>query len=129
MSNKLFPKVTQIEGGASSVTTPEFEMTENSAVVFLISGHETPLTVTATGYKDEGIEKAIGFETKALTGTDWTEVESDGVEITAEDAFLVAVPAPFLAHDGLDRVALTIDGGTDSAAIFAFEIKSRYIPE
>ena len=129
MSNKLFPKVTEIEGGASSVTTPEFSLAQNSAVVFLIPASDTPLTITAKGYKGEDTEKAIGFETKDLKGVKWTEVEADGIELETTGTFLVAIPAPFLAHDELDRVTLTIDGDTDGKTIFAFEIATRYIPE
>ena len=130
MFNKLFPKVTEIKGGANSVTTPEFSMAENGAVVFLIGASETPLTVTAKGYKgDEG--KAIQFNTKSLTEVKWTEVEADGLELETTPAFLVGIPHDFLAHDEFDRVALIVDGGTDGTpeAIFAFEIGTRYIPE
>jgi len=129
MGNKLFSKVTVIEGGAASVTSPEFAMAENSAVVFLVGASEMPLTVTAKGFKGEDTEKAIAFKTKDLTGVDWTEVDADGVGLEETGAFLVSIPADFLAHDELDRVALTIDGNTEGKTIYAFEIATRYIPE
>lgn len=132
MGNKLFPKVTAIAGGAASVTSPEFAMAENSAVVFLIGATDAPLTITAKGYKGEGIDKAIPFKTKDLTGTDWTDVGADALELEETDAFLVAISAAALAHDELDRVALVLDGGADGTTpetIFAFEVATRYIPE
>ena len=130
MNNKLFPKVTEIEGGADKVTSPEFSLAENGAVVFLIGASETPLTVTAKGFKgDEG--KDISFNTKSLAEVKWTEVEADGLTLEKTPAFLVAIPHDFLAHDELDRVAITIDGGTDGTpeAVFAFEVATRYMPE
>jgi len=129
MFNKLFYKVTEIEGGADKVTTPEFSLAENGAVVFLIGASDSPLTITAKGYKGEDTEKAISFNTKGLADIKWTEVEADGIELTSTPAFLVAIPHDFLAHDELDRVTLTIDGDTDGKAIFAFEVGGRYIPE
>lgn len=129
MNNIIFPKVTEIAGDAESITTAEFDMAENSAVVFLIPAADAPLTISAKGYKGEDTEKAIGFETKSLAGARWTEVEAAGKEIAADESFLVVIPAPFLAHDELDRVTLTIDGDTDGKTIYAFEIATRYIPE
>lgn len=131
MINKIFSKITEIEGGAASVTTPEFSLAENGAVVFLIGKSDTPLTVTAKGYKGDGTEKAIAFNTKGLTEVKWTEVGADGLELETTPAFLVGIPHDFLAHDELDRVALTINAGSGTApeAIFAFEIGTRYIPE
>jgi hypothetical protein len=126
--NNIFPKITAIEGGMASVTTPEFAMAENSAVVFLIPASDAPLTVSAKGYKGTD-DKAIGFEMKDLAGIDWTEVESDGTEIAATEASLVAISSTFLAHDELDCVTLTVEGDTDGKTIYAFEIVTRYIPK
>jgi hypothetical protein len=128
MGNKLFPKVTEIKGDAASVTTPEFSLAENSALVFLIGTTGNPLTVTAKGFKgDTG--KDIKFVAKKLTDDRWEEVDDDGLKTDGTFAFLAAIPADFLAHDELDRVALTVDGDTDGKAIFAFEFGGRYIPE
>jgi hypothetical protein len=126
--SRLFPKVTEITGDGASVTSPEISMAENSAVVFLIAGGDG-LTLTAKGYKGEDTEGAIGFKTKTLTDTEWTEVEADGTDWGSDEAFLVAISSGALAHDEFDRVTLTIDGDTDGKAIFAFEIGTRYIPE
>jgi len=128
MINKLFPKVTEIEGDAASVTTPEFSLAETGAVVFLIGASDSPLTITAKGYKGDDEGKDILLNTKGLTDVKWTEVEG-GLTLEATPAFLVAIPHDFLAHDELDRVTLTIDGDTDGKAIFAFEVGGRYIPE
>ena len=128
MINKLFPKVTEIEGDAASVTTPEFSLAETGAVVFLIGASDSPLTITAKGYK--GTEsKAISFNTKGLAEVKWTEVEADGITLETTPAFLVGIPHDFLAHDELDRVTLTIDGDTDGKTVYAFEVGGRYIPE
>ena len=59
MINTLFPKVTEIEGGAAKVTTPEFSLSQTGAIVFLIGASDTPLKLTAKGYRGENIEKAL----------------------------------------------------------------------
>jgi len=132
MINKVFSKITQVNGGAASVTSPKFTMAKNSAVVFLIGASNSPLTVTAKGYKGEDTEKAIPFRIKELTKTDWETVNSDGLQLAETDAFLVAITANALAHDELEGVTLALDGGENGSTpetIFAFKIATRYIPE
>jgi hypothetical protein len=131
MSNKFLPKITEIEGGAAQVASPEFSLATNGEVVFLVGGSETPLTVKVKGFAGES-GKHIAFKGKSLTDEAWTEVGAEGLSLESTGAFLVRIEADNLGHGGIDRVALELSGGEDGTTpevIFAFEVASRYSNE
>ena len=127
----LLPKITKIEGGEASVTSPKFHLSTKEGIFFLIGASETPLTVRVTGHKGEE-SKDIPFKGKSLTDTDWTEVTEEGLEMEDTSEFILLVEAGKLAREDLESITLSLDGGEDGTTpktIFAFEIASRYIPQ
>jgi ribosomal protein L11 methylase PrmA len=125
--DKLF-KVTKIEGGEATVTSPEFDLSTQSSVVFLIGASETPLTVKVVGYKDED-ETDVKFQTRTLAETEWIAVSEEGLDLERTEEFLVFVSSDALAHYELESVSLVLDAGeegTTPETIFAFEKPSRY---
>lgn len=130
MNNKIFPKVTKIEGGTANVVSPEFNLATNSAVVFLIGETESPITVKIRGIKGEE-SKNIAFKSKSITDIEWNNINEDGLTLESSGAFLVAIEADTLAHDEWENITLVLDGGEDGTTpevVFAFEIASRYLP-
>lgn len=124
-------KITKIEGGEASVTSPKFDLSERQAVLFLIGASETPLTVKITGYKGEE-SKDIPFKGKSLTDTEWTQITEEGLSQEDTSEFILAVESDRVAHDEIESVALSLDGGEDGTTpetIYALEISSRYNPQ
>lgn len=127
----LLPKITKIEGGEASVTSPKFDLSTKEGVLFLVGASETPLTVKVTGHKGEE-SKDIPFKGKSLTDTDWTEVTAEGLEMEETSEFILLVESNKLAREEIEGITLSLNGGEDGATpetIFAFEIASRYIPQ
>jgi hypothetical protein len=127
----VLPKITKIEGGEASVTSPKFDLETKEGVLFLVGASETPLTVKVTGYKGEE-SKDISFKGKGLTDTDWTQVTEEGLNLETTSEFLVLVESDKVAHDEIESITLSLDGGEDGTTpetIFAFEIASRYNPQ
>ena len=127
----LLPKITKIEGGEASVTSPKFDLATKQAMVFLVGASETPLTLKVTGYKGEE-SKDISFKGKGLADTDWTQVTEEGLNLETTGDFLVLVESNKVSHDELESITLTLDGGeegTTPETIFAFEIAGRYNPQ
>jgi len=127
----IIPKVTKIEGGEASVTSPKFDLSMKEAVLFLVGASETPLTVRVTGYKGEE-SKEISFKGKGLADTDWTQVTEEGLNLETTGDFLVLVESNKVSHDELESITLTLDGGeggTTPETIYAFEIAGRYNPQ
>lgn len=121
-------KVTKIEGGEATVTSPEFDLSTQSSVAFLIGASETPLTVKIVGYKDED-EIDVKFRAKTLEETEWSEVSEEGLDLESTDDFIVLVDSDSLAHYKIEGVSLVLDAGEEGATpetIFAFEKVSRY---
>jgi hypothetical protein len=125
--DKLF-KVTKIEGGEATVASPEFDLSTQSSVVFLIGASETPLTVKVVGYKDEE-ETDVKFQTRTLAETEWSAVSEEGLDLESTEDFLVFVSSDALTHYEVESVSLVLDTGEEGStpeAIFAFEKPSRY---
>lgn len=127
----LLPKITKIEGGEASVTSPKFDLSTKEGVLFLVGASETPLTVKVTGHNGEK-SKDIPFKGKSLTDTDWTEVTAKGLEMEETSEFILLVESNKLAREEIESITLSLDGGeggTTPETIFAFEMASRYIPQ
>ena len=127
----LLPKITKIEGGEASVTSPKFDLSTKEGIFFLIGASETPLTVRVTGHKGEE-SKDIPFKGKSLTDTDWTQLTEEGLEMEDTSEFVLFVESNKLAREEIESITLSLDGGeggTTPETIFAFEIASRYIPQ
>lgn len=124
-------KITKIEGGEAIVTSPEFDLSAQSSVVFLIGASETPLTVKVVGYKDED-ETDVKFQTRTLAETEWIAVSEEGLDLESTEEFLVFVSSDALAHYEIESVSLVLDAGEEGATpetIYALEISSRYNPQ
>lgn len=88
----LIPKITKIEGGEASITSPKFDLSTKEAVMFLVGASESPFTVKVNGYKGEE-SKDIPFKGKALIDTDWTQVTAEGLNLETTSEFLVLIEA------------------------------------
>lgn len=127
----LLPKITKIEGGEASVTSPKFDLSTKEGMFFLIGASETPLTVKVTGHNGEK-SKDIPFKGKSLTDADWTQVTEEGLEMEDTSEFVLFVESNKLAREEIESITLSLNGGEDGTTpetIFAFEMASRYIPQ
>lgn len=121
--------ITKIDGGSTTVDSPEFSLGNYHRLAFLI---ENPagqaLTVTVKGNTEDGAAEAVRFRFKeARQAREYEDVDAEGKEITDAGLFLVEVNDGILAKGGFDRasVHLTTDTG-DVAAAYVIQDNPRY---
>ena len=122
------PKITRIEGGAKTLTSPEISLDNYQAVSFLFENAEDgkSLTVKVTAKTEGGTAEAVPFLFKAADEAEFENIGAEGKTLTAVGAFVAAVTADSLGRKELSRVAITLACDEDLTTVYALQTQPRY---
>jgi len=127
---KLLAKITKIEGGAATVDSPEFTLSNHKTLAFLFENAEgTALTVKVKAAVEDGeaVPVRFLFAEAGAYSDEYEEVSAEGKEITEARTYLAVLTDRLLAHDEYDRasVSLSADAG-EIATAYALQMDPRY---
>jgi len=124
----MIPKMTKIEGGSDTVESAEFALSNFQTLGFLFENAAgAKLTVKVKANTEGGTAEFVPFLLRAVTETEYEEVDADGKEIDGAGTFFALITDRMLAHDERDRAALCLSVDTgDLATAYALQFKPRY---
>ena len=130
----LLPKITKIEGGAATLESPEFSLSNYHTLGFLFeNAASAKLTVKVTARAEDGgspaggAAKAVPFLLKPADADELENIGAEGKTIEGAGAFLAVITDRMLAHDEYDRAALSLTTDTgEVGTVYAIQDKPRY---